>query len=532
MADQDGNRVLDGQELLSSLRRQWSGMQPQQRRIVALVGAIVLVGLLVWVIVASRGPAMEPLFTSLNASDAESIVTQLQQQKVPYTLEDNGATILVPEKDVANLRLSLASQGLPAQGAVGLSSALDLPFGATTFTEQVAYQQAVQNELASTIRQIKGVQGARVQIVLPQTPTFSTQSTPASAGVLVQLAPGAELSASQVQGIVHLVASSVEGLSASGVTVLDQNGTVLASGGQVGGSAAAGSGTGAGLGGSAAAQQTQSNLAVQQQFDAQEEAGLDNMLAQVFGPGNVVTQVNAELNFNSGTESSTLFAPQGGSQSVLGSLQQQLQKSVGAGKPAGGVPGTASNSFPTYTTSTASSATSSTSSSLNETFDVSKEVTDTTIAPGAVSRLSVAVVVNKTLTPAEQQLVAATVSAAVGADPARQDQISVVGIPFNESLAKALTPAVRRPTLVTTRNLVYAAVALAILVLMTVLVVGVLRRQPEEVPLPPPPAAPDLDVLDGALKNGTSRSTLERSLRSHPSEVAQVVRAWLSEEEN
>ncbi len=539
MAEQGSARqlLLGSRELASSLRKQWDGMQPGPRRIVLGAAALTVAGLLVVAILAARGPAMDPLFTNLNPQDGSAIVTQLQQQKIPYTLADNGQTILVPRKDVAAERLSMAGQGLPAQGTVGLGTVLNLPFGATDFTRQVAYQQGLQNELAGTISQIKGVQGARVQLVLPQTQTFSGQSTPASAGVLVQLSPGASLAPTEVQGIVHLVSSSVQGLNPTAITVLDQHGDILATDGSVTGlGQVAGGGSATASGGSGPAAQAQTDLAVQQQFQQQLQSGLNTLLAQVFGPGNVVTQVQAQLNFNSGTSKATLFSPSGSSPAVLQSLQQLHQTTSGGGVAAGGTPGTASNSFPTYTAGS-NTSNSDTSSSLSETFDVSQQDTNTTIVPGTVSRLSVAVVVNRQLSASEQQLIASTVSAAVGADPARQDQINVVGIPFNQSLTQALAHAPSGAAHIPARDLVIAGAAAAVLLGVIVLLLTALRRGPREVSLDGitssgAPATdgllPELD-LEGALSR-SQRTALEGSLRQHPQDVAQVIRAWLGED--
>ena len=529
-------------EIAASLRTQWEGLQPGQRRTLVAVGILAMAGIVIWASLTARGPAMAPLFTNLAPADGASIVSVLDRDKVLYHLTDNGQTILVPRDQVDRLRLQLAGQGLPNHGAVGLDSVLNLPFGATDFTRQVAYQNGLQGELEQTIDQIHGVASSRVQVVLSQPASFGGNSAAASAAVLVNLQPGASLDAAQVGGIVHLVAASVQGLSPDNVTVIDQTGRILWSQG----TAAATQGAGA----AGVAGQAQDDLQVEQQFDSQLQQGLQHLLDQVFGPGNVMAQVHGQLSFDSGTVDKSLFQPAGSSPAVVTSMQELKQTVVG-GQSSGATPGTAANSFPTYPASaTTGGGTSSTSDQLTQNFDVSHETDHTVVAPGEVSRLSVAVVVNSTLTPAQQALVRSTVQAAVGADPSRQDQITVVGMPFNESLLASLQKgqpagAGRKAALP-----VPLPVALAVgAVLLLVIAALIFRRRPTFVESPPSGAevqdaalvtnlAPDAldepgpDPLGVALATAQShRDRRQAALRQRPEEVARVIRVWLAQDE-
>ncbi len=515
----------------TSLRGQWQALPPNGRRNILATAVAAVAGILLLAVLAARGPAMAALFTNLAPVDGAAIVTQLGRDKVPYKLANNGQTILVPQSQVDKLRLQMAGLGLPKSGSVGLSSVLSLPFGATDFTRQVAYQNALQGELEQTINQIGGVAGSRVQIVLPQQATFSGQSNPASAAVLVKLQPGITLSAGQVRGIANLVAASVQGLSPNAVTVLDQTGQILWAQGA----------TGLGVGGGNAngpTGQAENQFQLQQQFDQTLQTNLQHLLQQVFGPGNVVTQVQAQLNFNSGTVDRTLFLPKGSGPAVVKSMQQLKQTVLGT--PAtGGVPGTASNSFPTYPAG-AGGKTSSTSNQLTQNFDISQETQHTVIAPGSVSRLSVAVVVNSPLNAAQLALVRATVQAAVGADPARQDQITVVGLPFNHSLVNALSQPLPA------RALPIPEIAAGAALLLILLVLLLFRRRGGQEPAVPDEAAlggetlsspaafsvagPGPDGLGSAIASAqAARERLNSSLRQRPEDVARVVRVWLEQ---
>ena len=527
-------------ETLASVRGQWTALQPRQRRTIVVVAVALLAGIILWASLAARGPAMAPLFTNLAPADAEAIVTQLQHSKTPYKLADNGQTILVPRSQVDQARLQMAGQGLPNQGTVGLTSVLNLPFGATDFTRQVAYQNGLQGELEDTIDQIKGVSSSRVELVLPQAPTFGGASSPASAAVLVDLQPGTVLDSGQIGGIVHLVSASVQDLSPDGVTVIDQTGQILWTQGEAAATGAVGAASGT-------AGQAQSDLQVQQQFDTQLQAGLQGLLDQIFGPGNVIAQVNAQLSFDSGTVNRQLFEPPGSSPAVVQSMQQ-LQQTVVGGGGAGGVPGTASNSQPvtTYPASGTASGTSSTSNQLTQDFAVSQETDNNVVAPGTLSRLTVAVVVNSTLTAAQQQLVTSTVEAAVGYDATRQDQITVVGMPFNQSLISQLqkqpAPPARAGLLALPRPELIAAGALLLALLVGAVLL--LARRPGRAlevaeseagtatNLAPPVGEAIGDPLSLALAAAhANRDRLQGALRQRPEDVARVIRVWLSQDE-
>ncbi len=518
---------------LSSLNKQWQGLQPGQRRTIVGGAVAVLLSLLVWAGLAVRGPTMAPLFTNLSPQAGAAILTQLQHTHTPYRLTNGGQTILVPAAQVDALRLQLAGQGLPNQGNVGLGSVLNLPFGATNFTRQVAYQNALQGELASTIDAVQGVRSARVAIVMPAAPVFGGGGTPASAAVLVNLQPGATLAPAQVAGIEHLVASSVQGLSPSGVTVLDQTGQILSA-------ITPGSTTTSGPAVSGTAAQAQNNLLVQHQFDQQLQQRLEGLLAQVFGPGNVVAQVQSQFNFNSGTVDRTVFLP-GKSRAVLASMKELKQTMTGQGATALTPAGTAANSYPpTYKTAPQNSKSSSLQ--LSQNFDISRQVTHTIVAPGTLSRLSVSVIVNGALTPAQQRLVQSAVAAAVGYNPARHDQISVVGLPFNQSLLTAL----QKQPAPTAAVPVWARVPVllgAIGLLLLLLLLALLRRrgrEPEPAGPPALPAPAEVEARVGAgqdalsealLAATTARRRAEEALRERPEEVARVVRAWLTDDE-
>src|SRR5881409_1681453 len=231
--------------------------QPPARRIVLAttgVGSLVVVlGLAWWV----QRPLYRPLFTNLAERDASAIVEALRAEKVPFRLEDGGRAILVPAERLYELRLALASRGLPEGGGIGFELFDRQTLGQTDFLQRLNYQRALQGELA----------------------LFVGEDRRPSASVVVKLAPGRALSAAQIDGIVHLVAASVEGLAADGVTVVGEGGRMLTTdrrGGET-------------LGDSSGA------LEMQASIERQLAERVESMLAAVVGREKAVARVAATL---------------------------------------------------------------------------------------------------------------------------------------------------------------------------------------------------------------------------------------------
>ncbi|MBX6351129.1 MAG: flagellar M-ring protein FliF [Clostridia bacterium] len=465
-----------------------------------------------------------PLFTGLSPADAAAVVSQLESQNEPYRLDDQGGTILVPRPDVYRLRIDLAAQGIPSSGTVGFEVMDKLGLAATDFDRQVALLRATQGELERTIDQIDGVRASRVHVVMSQPDALGRASQPATAAVLVEMEPGRALDARTVQGIVHLVAASVPGLAPERVTVLDQTGRILSTPSEADEATLAADG----------------NLALEAKFERDLESRLTSFLSQIFGPGNVATQVAAQLNFDRTTTESDLFTAPAGSAPGAGLLRsiQELQTSLSGQGGTGGVPG--DSNFPTYpAVPGGTQTTNSTETQSTRNYELNEVKTTTQVAPGTVERLQVSVVVNKPLTPQEEQQVRDIVSAAVGADPARADVISVTSMPFDRSLLEGFGPseAGGAPSAAPIPVWAYGAAAAALLLLVLALVLVLRRRRrPAEVP--------DEEALLAMLRareaeaEGAKAPSEEEALlfdlrehaRGRPDLVARTLRAWMAEE--
>src|SRR5262249_49490568 len=212
-------------------------------------------------------PLYRPLFTNLAQADAAAIVDALRAEKVPFEIEDGGRAVLVPSEKLYELRLELASRGLPEGGGVGFEIFDKQTLGQTDFLQRLNYQRALQGELGRTISQLAGVESARIHLAIPERSLFVAENRRPSASVVVKLAAGRTLARAQIDGIVHLVASSVEGLDPDAVTVVDEGGRVLTQDHRDAGS----------TGASSAA------LEYQQAFERSTEERIESMLGPIVG---------------------------------------------------------------------------------------------------------------------------------------------------------------------------------------------------------------------------------------------------------
>ncbi|HEY8414545.1 MAG TPA: flagellar basal-body MS-ring/collar protein FliF [Thermaerobacter sp.] len=516
-------------ELYSQFTDWFRRLPPRARWVTAGTAAVCLAALLVLALRGSGGPEMEPLFTRLSPEDAAAIVGQLEEKGVAYQLADDGTAILVPADQVDRLRLEMAAQGLPREGTVGFELMDDVPFGATEFERRVRYLRALQGELARTVAGIEGVEDARVHVVLPEDSPFVGERQPATAAVFVRLRPGAQLEEDQVRAIMHLVSSAVEGLEPQDVTVVDGTGKLLS----------AEVGPGEEDGGTAG-----DRFEKEREFESELQHNLQTLLEQVLGPGNVVARVNAELNFDRQTIERRMFEPPAdGGEGLLRSIQELEETFAGEGAPAG-VPG--DTNIPTYP-QVAGGNGEYQRNERTANYELNEIIDRVQVAPGAVRRLSVAVVVNGQLTPDRQQALEQVVAAAIGSDPGRQDQVQVVGMPFNTDMADQIQRSLeeeRQAREAMIRGLLVAAGALAAVALLVGAIVLWRRRRrvvEEELALeeagevmPPEGVAEEVPPPAPTRSNGrpTAPPIYEQVsdlVRNHPEHIAQVIRSWLSE---
>jgi len=372
------------------------------------------------------------LYSNLSEGDSGPIAQKLKELKIPYRVEAGG--ILVPSDKVYEVRLQLAAQGLPHGGGVGFELFDKTDFGTTDFVQKLNYRRAMQGELARTIMSLSEVEQCRVHLAIPEKTLFTQADNRPSASVLVKLRTGRTLAQNQVQGIVHMVSSSVEGLNPKDVTVVDARGDMLTSPAD-----------------DAVVGLSSSQLEYQRNVEKEIESRVIGILEPVVGKSKIRARVTANLDFTRSEKTEEKYDPDG---QVVRSEQKQLEK-TGAAAGAGGVPGVTSN-IPGKAAASQGSGSQNQSQKQHDTtnYEISK-VTSHIINPsGMLKKLSVAVLVDgveaaqkdakeKKYTPRSEEDLKRyeeLVRNAVGFTADRGDEVKVINMQFEGIPKEEIVP--------------------------------------------------------------------------------------------
>jgi flagellar M-ring protein FliF len=512
---------------LGEILERWNAL-PRGRQIAlaGIVGGTIVVLYLVFI--ASGSPNLVTAYTGLAPEDSAAIADQLEKDGVPYEIGGGGATVSVPANKVAQVRIKLAQAGLPKGGSIGLEIFDKTNFGATDFVQQVNFRRGLEGEMARSINTLDGVKASRVHIVMPKEAIFKQDQQSPTASVLLQLKPGAHLNQDQIKGITNLVANSVEGLKQSGVTVIDETGHVLFDGSTLDSPFSTGA--------------SASQLDLQRQYEGSLQRDVEATLTKVVGAGRSAVTVRAKLNFDKVKQDEDKFAPV--AQAVPRSTTSTTETFTGNNVNVGNVPGTGTNggvNAGANTTANGASNYSRTETTVNN--EVGRTTTSTIKAPGSVDRLSVSVVLDESVTAAQESSITSAVAAAVGLDQTRGDTLSVTRLPFDTSVKDDLVAAAGNGL---GQYLQYLKLLLPLLavVLGFILVMLLLRSLGKrQLALPAPamrpalaaPAsavaiasAPPLPALEPASDPGEER--VLKLAQSNPRAVADVVQTWMREE--
>jgi flagellar M-ring protein FliF len=536
-------------QLLTQLKSAWQGFSARQRIVVVGVPLLLLAGLLALALISGR-TQYRTLYTNLNQKDSGAILAKLKEGNVPYQLTANGGAIQVPEEKVYETRLTLAAQGLPTGGGIGFEVFDKTNFGVTDFTQQVNYQRALEGELARTVMGLGEVRQARVHLVMPKPELYSAKEKDATASIVIDLNPNASLKGDQIRGIIHLVASSVEGLKPENVTLLDSRGTILSElvrdDLEMEKDGANGRGSAGKL-----MKLTNSQLDIQHKFEKEIERRVSGMLDKVLGPNRAAVRASAELNFNQSEEEKEIYEPVVNNQGIVRSSQRKLESFSGQGSLPGGIPGTESN-VPGYQSYQAAGNSSYTKNEETANYEINKRVAHVVEAPGAVKRLSVAVMVDS-LQPQQVDSIRTAVVAAAGLDLTRGDQVAVENISFDTTARKAdearqiQFEKQQLWTMVLRGGFVLLLVLFLLLFLRSILKPRVVRVQErlireitriaEDEALPGEEAAIPLEQVgrpsEQALEEQRKAQVRQQVLklaREKPKAIAMLIRRWLSEE--
>lgn len=516
---------MNYRNIIDSIKNFWTGASPRLKVLIIIGGVGVIAFIIFFVSLGSR-VSYDVLFSNLSPQDASAITSKLKEMGEQYRLAEGGTAILVPSDRVYELRLALAGQNLPTSGGVGFEIFDKTSLGTTDFVERINYQRALQGELARTISSLSNVEYARVHIVLPRERLYAAESVPPQAGVVLKLRPGAMMNKNEVMAIARLVASSVEGLKPEQVTIVDTNGNLLSRGifeGEM----------------EFSTLEESFYLEVKDKLERTIEDRIQSMLTGVLGPSKAIVRASVDLDLTQLKTSSEIFSPVIEEGGIVKKEQRSKEDYEGQGF-AGGVPGVSSN-IPGYEVTTGTpSATSYSKQQINIEYEVNRQVQEVLDKPGKIKRLSVAVVVDKNLTPKEQNSIRELTAAAGGINPDRGDVLTVQGIPFDRTYYEKEIAAIEAEAERQRRQEIIRLILILVGSIIALLIVSRIikslikpTRRMEEMVLPE-----EFPVLEKAPpippEEQRRREMTEEILqlaRKDPQSFVKLLRSWISERE-
>lgn len=404
--------MAENQSTIDQIRKFYGNLGNFQRVLLFGIPSLVIIGL-VLIFASSGSKEYDVLFNDLSSQDASKIVEVLKEKQIEYKLEDNGSTVLVEQGEVFQTRIDLAGEGLPESSVVGYELFDNTNLGMSEFVQQVNYRRALEGELSRTIASMDEVKKVRVHLVIPETALFEKDQKQPTASVTIHLQKGQSISPASIKGIQKLVAGSVEGMMSENVTVVNHKGKILSE---------------PVIDVNSVAGMTQMQHEQQKHVEQYLARKVKSMLDGVLGVDNSSVQVNAELDFTRIEQTVTDYDPE---KQVVRSEQNIVEKSES----------TDSLSYP------AVSMSKDESNSIQN-YEISRSVESIVHEVGNIKRLSVAAVINgKTeiiqndeglkevqyipRTEEEMQKLEEIIRNAVGFDLERNDQISVINVPFD-----------------------------------------------------------------------------------------------------
>lgn len=392
-------------ESYSALISIFNKLSIQQRLMLGGISVVAIV-LLLFILFAFNEPAFTTLYTNLPANEASEVVTYLNNQKIGYRLENGGSSISVSKVDVYEVRLALAGKGIPSSGMIGYEIFDKNTIGMSEFMQKINFKRALEGEIARTIIQQDGIEHARVHIVNPEKAVFKNEQREATASVVVKLRGGTSLSQNSIMAITNLVASSVEGLDASSVTIIDNKGRLLSK------------------------KPEDSELAINSGKQYEIKSGIENYLAskaqtildKIVGYDNSDVKVNVDIDFKQIEKTLETIDPE--SQIAI---SEQSSRNTSSGK-------SLSDSNAVFSESTTTN------------YELSKTIEHMIDGSGNIKRITVAAVINGVVKEVQNgettelvneprsdeqlQQLELLLRQSVGIDDTRNDEISIVSIPF------------------------------------------------------------------------------------------------------
>lgn len=482
---------------------------------IVILSFVIMVGIMLW----SQKIDYRVLYSNLTVEDASEIVNTLRGMAVPYKVVGN--IIYVPKNMVYSLRLDLAAQGIPLGGGVGFEIFDKTQIGITEFVQRVNYMRALQGELARTIRQLTEVEQARVHIAIPERTIFTEKEEEPTASVLLSLRHGRTLNQGQVNSILHLVASSIEGMHPQNVTILDNRGRLLS-------------------------EPANANMIVdteqlelQRSVNEEYENRIQSMLESIVGRGNVIVRVAAEIDFTRVEKTEERFDPD---TIAIRREQRTTEEFIGA-QPAG-IPGVLANQ-PGGPVGAAGAAVSSQMQSEVIDYEISRSVSRIIQPMGRVKSVSVAVIVNETyrIEDGEKMFIPRQedemrkyreiVMAAIGYYEGVGSQVTVKSMPFELPTPEEFIPEEIDFLEIAMSLLKYIVPLLAMVFFIVFVVRPIIKvlKSPTIKRIPTGESAPAAQVTKAApeLSEGVMKEAVLGTVKKDPRHASMIVKEWLAE---
>ena len=494
--------------------------QPPVRRALPWFAGVSAAGLTALLYMTMAPAPQRILYSDLNDSERAQVVAALDKAAIAYTIDNATGAVTVGENDLYKARMVAASDGALATPETGAQMLDKLPMGASRTLEGERLLAARERELELTVMQIDGVEAVRVHLAEPEKSVFVRDNAAPTASVMVKLARGRQLADSQVSAIVNLVAGSVPSLSVDAVKVIDQHGRLLSS----------------------AKPGETDRLDLQSRMEEKLRSQVSQLLTPMLGEGNFSSEIQVDLDMDQLTSARESYDKQG----VVRSETQSASQGAGAGT-ASGVPGVLSNTPPPPTTAqpgapgapgaaptpgaapapgASPTPPASGESSSARTYELGREVAVTNATPGKIKRLSVAVALSGAIMakakPAEIEQIKQLVTAAVGADTARGDQVAVVVRNFSPV---AVTPPAFWETpwfAMIVRNVVALLAVLLTLLLGVRPLIKALKREPAAAAAAAAATATDADGEEGSEDGLESEEQGESPARRRRKKIQQI----------
>jgi len=530
------------------------GQNPIVRQLGVMIGIAASVALGIAVVLWSQTPSYSVLYGNMAPKDATEVVAALEQNGIPYKINDATGAVMVASGKRQEARMKLAGQGLPHSNSMGYEILQqETGFGTSRALEAARFHRALEGELARTIGTLSNIESARVHLATPKQSVFVRKRNDPSASVVLKLYSGRVLDKGQVAAIVHLVASSVPELDAGRITVVDHKGNLLS-----------------GEMDSRQMMLTSSQFEYTRELEKHYQQRVEDILAPILGAERVRAQVSADVDFTVTEQTSERFNPD------LPALRsEQVNEQSSRLSAVQGVPGALSNQPPAAGTvpevATGAAEGEAAAGPLNSSkratrnYELDKTVSHTRLASNKLRRLSVAVVVDDLMrvaddgvvtrverTPEEISRITRLVKEAIGFNTQRGDSVEVINSAF--MLPAPLEPL---PELAIWEEPWVWDVAKQAggVILVLILIFFVLRPTMKKLTAPPvvhqvaavegaalddesgtAGSAGSLDSSDGAMRlPGPEKyeNTLEAArqmVQDDPKRVAQVIRSWVAED--